>query len=71
MNAWTWTLIQVGSAVKFSSSINKPRFAPPSLGQHTQEFLQDVLQLNSDEMENLINDGVLKWCSEMFRIESE
>lgn len=54
------TLKQVAPAVKFSRSKNEPRQAPPLLGQHTKNVLTDLLQMTSQELENLRDEGIIK-----------
>ncbi|KAI7281904.1 CoA-transferase family III [Hortaea werneckii] len=45
--------------VKFSESKPSIRSAPPTLGQHTQEVLTEVLGMSADEVEKLRTDGVV------------
>lgn len=50
----------VGPPVKFSSGGNKVRSAPPTLGQHTNEVLKDILGYNSDKILELKSKGVIE-----------
>ncbi|KAI7602623.1 hypothetical protein KC319_g22254, partial [Hortaea werneckii] len=45
--------------VKFSESKPSIRSAPPTLGQHTQEVLTEVLGMSADDVEKLRTDGVV------------
>ncbi|KAJ1520273.1 hypothetical protein ONE63_004475 [Megalurothrips usitatus] len=49
----------VAPAVQYSYAINKIRLPPPTLGQHTQEILQDVLGYSSEKIENLKKTGAV------------
>lgn len=50
---------QVGPAVKFSTSQNKVRAAPPLLGQHTQQVLTQTLGYTEHQVEELRQQGVV------------
>lgn len=50
----------VGPPVKFSNSINEIRSPPPTLGQHTEEILRDVLGYNTKEILNLKNANIIQ-----------
>lgn len=45
--------------VKFSEAKPSIRSAPPTLGQHTQEVLSEMLGMSSAEVETLRKDGVV------------
>jgi len=49
----------VGSPMKFSHTPVKLEIPPPSLGQHTQEILREVLHKSTDEIDRLQNSGVV------------
>lgn len=49
----------VNTPVKYSSSKPSIRTAPPTLGQHTEEVLQSLIGLSTDEINHLRNEGVV------------
>jgi len=49
----------VNTPVKYSYSKPSIRIPPPTLGQHTDEVLQDVLGMSAEEVEKLKSDGVV------------
>jgi succinate--hydroxymethylglutarate CoA-transferase len=49
----------VNTPVKYSDSKPGIRLPPPTLGQHTDEILADVLGMKSGEIEKLRGDGVV------------
>lgn len=49
----------VNSPVKFSFSTPSIRNPPPTLGEHTDEILRDILELDDKEIEILRRDGVV------------
>ena len=49
----------IGSPVKMSETPVSYRNAPPTLGQHTDEILEDVLGMDEDERRVLANNGVV------------
>jgi succinate--hydroxymethylglutarate CoA-transferase len=49
----------VNTPVKYSDSKPGIRIPPPTLGQHTDEILADVLGMKSDEIEELRGEGVV------------
>lgn len=49
----------VSPPVKYSDSKPSIRTPPPTLGQHTQEVLAEVLGMSSSEIESLKSDGVV------------
>lgn len=49
----------VNTPVKYSSSKPSIRTAPPTLGQHTEEVLQSLLGLSTNEIIQLRKEGVL------------
>lgn len=48
-----------GPAVKFSETTTVPPSAPPILGQHTQEVLQGLLGMDSDDISALRQEKVI------------
>ncbi len=50
----------VAPAVAFGRSRNEIRTAPPTLGEHTQEILGEVLEFNDTEIKQLKDDGVVQ-----------
>ena len=49
----------VSSPVKFSHSNPTIRTAPPTLGQHTDEVLTEILKMDGEEISALKAKGVL------------
>jgi len=49
----------VNTPVKYSFSEPSIRTPPPTLGQHTDEVLTQVLGYSSDEIQNLRAEGVI------------
>lgn len=49
----------VGPAVKYSKTPATVRLPPPLLGQHTAEVLKKVLGLKQEEIQRLIDEGVI------------
>ncbi len=49
----------LSSPVKFSESKPSIRTAPPTLGQHTQEVLSEMLGMSDGDIEALKKDGVV------------
>jgi succinate---hydroxymethylglutarate CoA-transferase len=49
----------VNTPVKYSSSKPSIRTAPPTLGQHTEEVLQSLIGLSTNEIQQFRNEGVL------------
>jgi len=49
----------VNTPVKWSESKPGVRMAPPTLGQHTDEILSDVLGMDSGKIEELRGEGVI------------
>lgn len=49
----------VNTPVKYSSSKPGIRMPPPTLGQHTDEILADVLGMKAGEIEELRGEGVV------------
>jgi succinate--hydroxymethylglutarate CoA-transferase len=49
----------VSPPVKFSDSKPSIRSAPPTLGEHTDEILTDLLGMKSEEIESLKSEGVI------------
>ena len=49
----------VNTPVKWSESKPGIRMPPPTLGQHTDEILSDVLGMDGNEIEELRGEGVI------------
>lgn len=49
----------VNTPVKYSFSKPSVRTPPPTLGQHTNEVLEDLLGMGSDEIKVLREQGVI------------
>ena len=49
----------VSPPVKYSESKPSIRSPPPTLGQHTDEVLSEMLGMSGDEIEKLKADGVV------------
>lgn len=49
----------VNTPVKYSHSEPSIRTAPPTLGQHTDEILRDILNMSDADITNLKEDGVV------------
>ncbi|XP_013794459.1 succinate--hydroxymethylglutarate CoA-transferase-like isoform X1 [Limulus polyphemus] len=49
----------IGPAVKYSSSVNQPRFPPPSLGEHTDSILTSLLGLTEIDLQVLREEKVI------------
>ena len=49
----------VSPPVKFSEAKPSIRSPPPTLGQHTDEVLTDILGMDKDEIESLKSEGVV------------
>lgn len=49
----------VNTPVKYSYSKPSIRSAPPTLGEHTDEVLQELLGMDGKEIENLRSEGVV------------
>jgi succinate--hydroxymethylglutarate CoA-transferase len=49
----------VNTPVKYSYSKPSIRTPPPTLGQHTNEVLQDLLGMSEQEIESLRGEGVI------------
>ena len=49
----------VSPPVKFSEAEPSIRSPPPTLGQHTDEVLTDMLGMGKDEIESLKSEGVV------------
>ena len=49
----------VNTPVKYSYSKPRIRSAPPTLGQHTDEVLQGLLGMSSEDVEDLRREGVV------------
>jgi succinate--hydroxymethylglutarate CoA-transferase len=49
----------VNTPVKYSYSTPSIRTPPPTLGQHTDEVLVDLLGMDTEEIDNLRSKGVV------------
>jgi succinate---hydroxymethylglutarate CoA-transferase len=49
----------VNTPVKFSHSKPSIRSPPPTLGQHTEEILTDLLGMDHDTIQDLKQEGVI------------
>ena len=49
----------IGNPIRYSATPVEYRRAPPSLGEHTDEVLQEILGLTQAETELLRRDGVI------------
>lgn len=49
----------VNTPVKWSESQPGVRLPPPTLGQHTNEILGDVLGMSKEDIEELRSEGVV------------
>ena len=49
----------IKSPMRLSKTPTSERYAPPMLGQHTDEILQDLLGMGTDELSSLRGDGVI------------
>ena len=49
----------VNTPIKYSNSTPGIRSAPPTLGQHTDEVLRDVVGLDENDIHKLRTDGVV------------
>ena len=49
----------VNTPIKYSNSTPGIRSAPPTLGQHTDEVLRDVVGLDENDIHKLRADGVV------------
>lgn len=49
----------IGTPLKFSETPATVRAAPPTLGQHTEDVLTDLLRLTRDEIDDLRNKGAI------------
>lgn len=50
----------VGPAVTYSYATNKVRFAPPIMGQHTDEILKNVLNYTDDKIQGLKKSKIVQ-----------
>lgn len=49
----------VNTPIKYSHAKPGVRTPPPTLGQHTDEVLRDLLQYSDEEIASLKRDGVI------------
>ena len=49
----------IGSPVRMSSTPVNYRYAPPTLGQHTEEILEEFLDLDEYERKELVDKGIV------------
>ncbi|HEV2673037.1 MAG TPA: CoA transferase [Aliidongia sp.] len=50
---------QVGTGIMIDGRSNSPRSAPPELGQHTAELLNEVLQYDRETVQRLLAENVI------------
>ena len=50
---------QVGPAVRYSGAENRIRTAPPTLGQHTEEVLGQLLGYSATRLDSLKREGII------------
>ncbi|XP_046142381.1 succinate--hydroxymethylglutarate CoA-transferase isoform X1 [Osmia bicornis bicornis] len=50
----------VGPPVTYSYAVNKARFAPPMLGQHTDDILKNILDYTNDEIQILKKNKIVQ-----------
>lgn len=50
----------VGPPVTYSYAVNKARFAPPMLGQHTDDILKNILDYTDDEIQILKKNKIIQ-----------
>lgn len=53
------TIQMVGRPIKFPGAPQAPLAAPPALGEHTRQVLQDLLSVREDELMSLLDSGVI------------
>jgi formyl-CoA transferase len=49
----------LNSPIKIPTSPTKPHKAPPTLGEHTEEILQEKIGVDKDTVAKLRNEGIL------------
>ena len=50
---------QVGTGIIFDGESSQARSAPPSLGEHTDEVLSELLGLNEEQLHNLQAQNII------------
>lgn len=50
---------QVGPPVSYSDSTNAIRSAPPTVGQHTDQILKSILDMNDNQIDELRKKRVI------------
>lgn len=58
------TIKLIGPAVKYSETQTVIRDPPPLLGQHTEQVLRDICKFDQDEINYLINKGIVSASSD-------
>ena len=53
------TIKMVNTPVKWSDSKPGIRMPPPTLGQHTDEILLEVLEMTNEDVQSLKSEGVV------------
>jgi len=53
------TVDLIGNPINLSHTPVSYRYAPPTLGQHTDEVLMELLGLSEDQLENLHKTGLI------------
>ncbi|MBL6942295.1 MAG: CoA transferase, partial [Rhodospirillales bacterium] len=49
----------IGNPINLSETPVSYRYAPPTLGQHTDEVLKELLGLSDDQLKTLREDGLI------------
>ena len=49
----------IGNPLKMSATPPQYRLPPPTLGQHTDEVLKEILELDAQEIEDLREQGAI------------
>lgn len=49
----------IGNPINLSATPVRYRYGPPTLGQHTNEVLMEILDLSEDQLEKLHEDGLI------------
>ena len=49
----------ISSPIKMSETPVSYRYPPPTLGQHTDEILSDILGIDKSELKKLKTDGII------------
>ena len=49
----------IGNPVKMSGTPPQYRLAPPTLGQHTEEVLEELLDYNEEQIQSLKDESIV------------